>query len=226
MMLTPLWIIPGPIKLTQIIHSFHTKCFSCKMNQNMFKIVLTSIFFLSLLENPEKRKCRREENKIICRCFDARSGGSRWRESPPPFSLEQTFPPRKIINTKRKTSGEKKKMTSVMIVMDDHEKTTTTTKKKLRPMNKLEVIGTNIFSKQRPIIIYNNDRYFSLWFSRLRVYRREDEKKNKESDWTRQHPLCVYQWRELKWRRKNKIDDEWRPPHSQRNFTVMCLSLF
>lgn len=23
-------------------------------------------------------------------------------------------------------------------------------------------------------------------------------KKNKESDWTRQHPLCVYQWRELK----------------------------
>jgi hypothetical protein len=24
------------------------------------------------------------------------------------------------------------------------------------------------------------------------------KKKNKESDWTRQHPLCVYQWREFK----------------------------
>jgi hypothetical protein len=76
----------------------------------------------------------------------------------PPLLSRTDFFPRKIINTKRKRQGKKKKMTSVMIVMDDHEKQ----QKKLRPMNKLEVIGTNIFSKQRPIIIYNNDRYFSL----------------------------------------------------------------
>ena len=145
--------------------------------------------------------------------------------NPPPLLSRTDFSPQKNHQHQEKNVRGKKE-DDERDDSDGWSRKNNNNKKKLRPMNKLEVIGTNIFSKQRPIIIYNNDRYFSLWFSRLRVYRREDEKKNKESDWTRQHPLCVYQWRELKWRRKNKIDDEWRPPHSQRNFTVMCLSLF
>ncbi len=99
----PFWIISWA-QQTHPNHPFipHKMWFSCKMNQNMFKIVLTSIFFFfPSLKIPKK-------NKIICRCFDARSGGSRWRESPAPPSLSNRLFPQKNHQHQEKTSGEKK----------------------------------------------------------------------------------------------------------------------